>query len=330
MIRFALALLLTLVFNVQSEASECLQRGYQASHETTQLIIDAFKEKDVSKIADMVAERTHNGPSQAYVRKSIFDDLFSNETRERIISLEGTADQCVPMGYKGSMIGGGMIWLEYVPEDWTDDVQVISLNIAEPITTNAIKAKNSFLESKSGPLHPNCFSYLWFSSDNYKVVSEYYGIDDWRDLSKRPGMFFGQKITDFELVETGWDRTKVLHIGYKTSQCTISQDKAFLDAEYGVISKTCDSVCAFNAYKLLYKIPLEKCNELASNFQANCISSYLVRVSSGDEDPYTSMHIKNSWAIYGVFESKEHGEVIFPLINFSRKDEALEYLGVEN
>ena len=330
MIRFTLALLLTLFLNVQSQASECLQRGYQASHESSQLIIDAFKEKDVHKIANMMADRTHNGPSLAYVSKSKFDDLFSDETRKSVISVEGAADQCVPMGYKGSMIGAGMIWLDYVPEDWTGDVKVISLNITEPITINTNRAKNSFLRSKSGLLHPACFSYEWFSSDNYKVVSEYYGIDDWRDLSKRPGMFFGQKITDFELVETGWDRTKVLHIGYKTSQCTISQDKAFLDAEYGVISKTCDSVCAFNAYKLLYEIPLEKCNELASNFQANCISSYLVRVSSGDEDPYTSRHIKNSWAIYGVFESKEHGEVIFPLINFSRKDEALEYLAVEN
>lgn len=330
MIRFAFVLLLAPFLNVQSQASECLQRGFQASHDSTQLIIDAFKEKDVHKIANMMADRTHNGPSQAYVRKSEFDNLFSDETRQRIISVEGTADQCVPMGYKGSMIGGGMIWLDYVPEDWADEVQVISLNIAEPITTTATKAKNSFLESKSGPLHPNCFSYLWFSSDNYKVVSEYYRIDDWYDLYKKPGMFFGQQITDFELVETGWDEPKALHIGFKTSQCTVSQDKAFLDSEYGVISKTCDSGCSFNSYKLLYEITLEQCNKLASNFQANCISSYLVEVSSGDGDPYTSRHTQNSWAVYGVFGSKEHGEVILPLINFSKKDEALEYLAKDD
>ncbi len=321
-------------FSNSVQASECLREGFVAAHNATQDIIEAFKAKETKPIADLMIEYIARGPSQKYMKNSTFDDVFSNKSRKYIISLEGTDSQCERVGLKGFMMGKGSIWLRYVPETHTGIVPIISFNHTKKVEPSTVEATHDYWQSGAGPLHPNCFSSLWLSADNYKTIADHYGIDGWRALSESPGKFFGSKITDFNMIKTGWDNPHKIHIGFKTSQCIANQLETKIDTYYGVkaeeykdtVTGRCgdNDYCSFNSYKLLYVVPKEFCNKLAENFNGECKSSYLVERNSGEVG--RSYFNDTSWSIYGVFYSIEHGEVIFPLKRFKTSDQANEFL----
>ena len=318
-----LAVSALMIFSLEAQASICLQNGFVAAHNSTQQIIDAFKARDTGPIADLMVSFIANGPSQDYVSSSKFEDVFSEKSRDRILALEGTEEQCIKIGYKGFMMGRGSIWLEYAPESHIGIVPITSLNNAEPVKAKTAKASSDFWQSDAGPLHPHCFAYEWYSSDNYELVGEHFGVENWGDFMETPAPFFGSEITDFDLIETGWANPDKLHIGFKTSQCTSNQPEMVIDDNFGVKAKTCGQPCSFHSYKLLNEFPLDRCNELASNFKGECKSSYFAMVTEGSTD---SNHTQSSWIVYGLFDSDEHGEVIFPLKNFYTKDQATEFL----
>lgn len=333
-----LAISVALTQSPLGQASDCLKEGEVNAHNTSQRIIDAFKTKDNVAIANLIGKQLRNGPSKEYISSTNFDDLFSSDARDSIVALEGTSDQCSRLGRKGYMIGNGAIWLS-----WDYNGKVIqSLNNTLPIKTSAIDTKNKYWESNAGALHPNCFSYEWYSSDNYELVAEHFNIfadgpdretvgryADFEELEKNPGKFFGSSITDFDLIKTGWDDPKFIHIGYKTEHCTVNQPPTTLDPDYGVKAEVCDPrSCLSNAYKLLNIVSSEQCEALAPHFDGQCKSSYLVKlseVSKEGEAPYVRVFEDVRWIVYGLFQSGAHGEVVFPLKNFQSLDQANEF-----
>jgi len=306
---------LTLILMAMSQsvgvyASTCLAEnkvGGAHAHEASQRVIDAFKAKDASAIADLMSSYMSVGPSSNYVRSTAFDELFSEEYRNSILALEGTSEQCWGNVYKGFAMGRGILW-------FNDAAEIITLH-TQPIKVATPEAKNTFWQSAAGPIHPNCLYYPWISGDNLKTVTEHFGIADWWELYEEPGKFFGSFITDFDLIETEWDDPKALHIGFKTQKCAASQSGTELDQDKGVTSHECNASgdCARSAYKLLRTVSLDVCTSLALNFSGDCRSAYLVQRTE-DSDVY---HI-----IYGLFDSEKHGEVIFPLLNFDTKAQA--------
>ena len=59
---------LMILFSLNARASECLELGYVASHQTSQKIINAFKANDNVAIAELMFGYLTNGPSQDYVK----------------------------------------------------------------------------------------------------------------------------------------------------------------------------------------------------------------------------------------------------------------------
>ncbi len=323
------------------QASNCLQEGYAesiAAHNATQQIIDAFKTKNTKPIADLMYSYISYGPSQKYVRNNDFDDIFSDESRKMILALEGTDDQCRRIGTRGFLMGNGAIWIGWAgAESNVNIASIMSLDIAKEIKTSTIAATNDYWESDAGNLHPNCFAYEdWYSPSVgiYGAVAEQYeidGFDEYRNETdeitefeiflESPGQFFGSKITDFNMFETRQDDS---HIGFKTSECIANQPETKVDEYNGIVEEICDSNgwCDSYSYKLLEVVPRELCNSLAENFNGKCKSSYLVRINN---EPGGTLENRR-WGIYGLFDSTEHGEVIFPLKLFDTGHQANEFL----
>jgi len=122
-------------------SSTCLAEGKVMgthAHKASQRVIDAFKAKDVSSIADLMSSRMSVGPSSDYVRSTAFDELFSEKYRSSILALEGTSDQCWGNVYKGFAMGRGILW-------FNDAAEIITLHTL-PIKVVPPESKNTFLQ----------------------------------------------------------------------------------------------------------------------------------------------------------------------------------------
>jgi hypothetical protein len=296
-------------YSLASHSSACLKDGFIEAHNTTQKIIDAFKLKDITSIADLIHEPLDaRGPSREYVLSANFDDLFSTDARTTILALEGTDDQCVKFseGFQLYAWNSGVILTNFLTIRYFENTL--------PVNTSAPIAVNGYWESSAGNLHPNCFSYEWFSGDNYQHIAEIFNINGWEDyeeLRSNPGKFFGASITNFDLIETGSEHHPWFNIGFKTKDCIASKSVMELDQDEGVKIACQYGDC--ESYKLLRVVSTDTCDSLAPNFSGQCKSAFLVRLNNGHH-------------IFGLFHSNKHGEVIFPLKSFSSLDRAHEFL----
>ena len=310
------------IYSLNASASECLELGYNASHQTSQKIINAFKTDDNVALAELMFGHIVNGPSRKYVTNTKFDSLFSEEIKQQILETEGTKDQCYPMGSNGAMIARGSIWIADADEDTQGLAPIQSINSALLPSVNAPTANNSYWSSDLGDLHPACFSTLWWSSDNYELIAEHFDIYDLVRFESFPGEFFGRNINNFDPVSSSWAQDNPQSIGFKTSECVQKTAKLSIKKDGRVVTDDCTNVtdCMYKSYKLHRVINHNLCTELSRNFPGTCKSSYLVSIKDG-EGRYDTR-----WAIYGLFNSQTESEVIFPLANFNNEYAALEFI----
>ena len=307
-------------------ASQCLELGYNASHQTSQKIIDAFKSNDNVALAELMFAYIVNGPSQTYVANTKFDLLFSKEVKQQILDTEGTKEQCYPMGSNGAMVARGIIWIADADDKTEGFSPIKSINRSLKPIVNAPKTRNSYWTSDLGDLHSSCFSTLWMSYDNYELFAEQFNIYDLQRFKSFPGEFFGSEIDSLEPINQGWAKDKPQSLGFRTSDCIDSAANLVLQSDNSVIIEDCstNTDCSQKSYKLHRVINQRICTKLTRNFHGTCKSSYLVSIREGEGAYYTH------WAIYGLFKSEPDGEVILPLANFKNENAALEFIrGVE-
>ena len=180
---------------------------------------------------------------------------------------------------------------------------------------------------------PQCFSTEWMSSDNYEEFAKKFRIKNYKDFSKNPGKYLGKKIPNLEPITASWDEK--IYLAASLNKCFKGNltnggivDPTDIDIKISkkfIKTKNCSSKfsCTEYAYKILYKVPLEKCKKLAPYINGKCEESFLISVSNYGGG---SMGWDRSYNIYGLFSLNENRKFIVPLKNFNKKNNAVNYI----
>ncbi|MDC0433156.1 hypothetical protein OAL88_00565 [bacterium] len=180
----------------QSDAStsKCADQGFRAAHQHSVNIIEAFRNRNINYLANLVHSDPKRGPGKTDLQGAKFEDFFTDEIRTKILSTEGTPNQCRPLGKRGTSIADGAMWLEYAPKDWEGDLSIYQIDyyvwpkkkLSSPLNQDA-----ATLEPFPRDLGGQCFATAWYSSDNYKAVAEYFN-EDFRTFS-HPGEYLSRE-----------------------------------------------------------------------------------------------------------------------------------------
>lgn len=71
--------------------------------------------RDVAGLYALAEAEMANGPARARALISEFSDLFSDEWRDLVLA---EAPRCSPVGWRGFMLGRGMIWYDMTDAGW--------------------------------------------------------------------------------------------------------------------------------------------------------------------------------------------------------------------
>ena len=69
----------------------------------------------------MVQGELQNGPSKKYIVGKSFSELFDERWIEQVVS---DSAPCSPIGWRGFMLGNGLIWYNKTEDGWT----ILSIN----------------------------------------------------------------------------------------------------------------------------------------------------------------------------------------------------------
>lgn len=280
------------------------------------------KNEDLQGIFSLVKGELTNGPRKKFIKNKSFNEVFSNEWAEKVLSTE---PPCGPVGWRGFMLGNGMIWYNKSKTGGN----IVSINGAEeeiiekPLVGWTIDEK---------VVHPFCFNRPWWSSDNFEELAEVFSIDDLDQFLKTPGRFMGNPITDFAPIKPSWcskgDECADISLAAELSQCKLGNFD-FEDQDGSVLIKQFDEYDWETQYKyrILNQLNSDKCSELAPNIGVECKESYLLSVGdySGGSKGWDT-----SYGLYGLFDLPNMGASIVPLMFFSNKNEAFNYLENNN
>ena len=73
------------------------------------------KNNDLQGIFSLVEGELENGPRKKFVNSKLFKEIFDNEWVELVLSSE---PPCSPVGWRGFMLGNGMIWYNKYKIGW--------------------------------------------------------------------------------------------------------------------------------------------------------------------------------------------------------------------
>ena len=107
----------------------------EKAYEFALYLQELVRTKDLASLYDNVRTKLINGPSKEQALGKSFELFFSEQWIKTVISIE---PECTPVGIKGYMIGGGLIWFDRLLDNtekahkngWT----IISLNNDIPMT----------------------------------------------------------------------------------------------------------------------------------------------------------------------------------------------------
>lgn len=285
---FVLVILFASVWCVQvSYANDCsLHKKFYDK------IRQSIENKDSYFISSRIRSELLSGPRRSFIENKPFDDVFPEEWQNGILN---DAPACKPTGDL-YMLGHGQLWYEVE----AGQIYIISLNGVNEESRSSVTIGKWFVNEK--PIHPNCFTYVWMSGDNYKENYERYLKRDakWNDerfqyFLTHIGEFLGINIPLYgEVSETNLVRD--------VSICSKPDPDDYFNNQ---------------SYKVLKFLSLEDCNRLAPNVDMNCSQAALVDVLGPDEG---SMGARSNVGIYAVFQSKDSRYFVAPLVNFDNKN----------
>ena len=285
--------------------------------------------RDLAGLFDLVEGELQNGPRRSFIENRTFDQVFTEEWRTLVLESEAP---CQPVGWRGFMLGHGMIWFQF-GSDSSEVWHVFAINGAAEEDHELAPADPAW--RVEGRIVPHqCFVKEWLSSDNIKAYAKTFRIADYEDFSKNTGQYFGREIDRLDPINAprGDDRSEKVQLaalldvcgsiddgllGSSRSPPAVDEDHVSTEVCYG------EDRCGRDAYRLLAPISQSECRNLAPHLPGQCEHAYLVRI-----EDYTggSMGPVVRFNIYGLFILDDARKAIVPLINFDNENEARNFV----
>jgi len=277
--------------------------------------------KDLSGIFSLVRGELKSGPRKAFIATRSFDEVFDEHWIEKVLS---NNPDCSPVGWRGFMLGHGMIWYSKSKNGW----EIISINGAVQET---IENPLSGWTINKRIVHPYCFNRPWASGDNFEEFADLFGITNIRQFFKEPGQFIGSAISSFSPIKPNWclkdEKCKSISLVAQLEQCSATSFD-FEDRDGDIwINDSSESYDIEYQYKILGEVSNSRCSELAPHLEVNCKKSYLISVGNYSGG---SMGWDTSIGIYGLFDLPNFGQSIVPLKFFPNTNEGLNFLNKDN
>ena len=299
------------------------EEAYQFGEKIKKLVRD----KNLSDLFDLVEGELTSGPRKEFIKGKSFSDIFSDKWRNGLLE---SNSPCSPVGWRGFMLDSGSIWFKK-DKDKNKWVIFSILGAKKEVISKKILPVGWRFADKIIP--PQCFSTLWMSGDNYEEFADKFKIKDYKDFSKNPGKYLGNKIPDFKPIKTSWDEEIFLTSSIK--KCFEGELRyggikniGLLEIKikkYSIETQICSSkdVCTKFSYTILHSINPDKCQSLAPNIKGKCLKSYLLSI--GDYSGGT-IGWDMSYNIYGLFNLQNNEKFVLPLKNFFKKNNALNFV----
>tara|TARA_B100000315_G_scaffold259738_1_gene316967 strand:+ start:1281 stop:2396 length:1116 start_codon:yes stop_codon:yes gene_type:complete len=299
-------------------------------------IQQAVKDKDLTSIFNMVEGELAFGPRKKDALEKSFDEVFTDEWREKILSTE---PMCGPQGVYGFHLGNGNLWYD------TDDIDDLPYTGSN---WNIFSIHGTILKDSSKPDKPSwtiakkllmteCFEVIWASSDNYEDYHERYGGNSkFRDFYQNIGEYIGTKIPldrmhggvdyplakDLKLCTTPYaGNEKTISLNNNSEKRTIEIGEERVREKYCSLDGDCEAGYYYDdSYSVLRNLPKEACGLLAPQLKSNCIDVRLVRRPPQFRGGFPS------GVIYGIIkESTKNKLYVVPLKNIGTVNDALNF-----
>ena len=274
-------------------------------------IQDSVRRKDIGKLFSMVTGELGNGPRKAFVEGKGFDQVFSEEWSTAVLDAEPS---CIPVGWRGFMLGAGHIW--YAPTE---------------VGTTRIFAINGALEERQesesivydgNVLNPSCFTRVWRSGDNYEYFFETYAnkdghalyADEYNYFTRNVGMYIAREIP-LGSVASPW-------AGMYGQAQSIAIAKSISECQRGLSEKELEELEPNSSYTVVKKVSGQYCGQLAPHLEGKCLEVALVSVTG----PVGHSSVDVDTGLYGIFQNGEREAYVVPLINFDHENEGLNFL----
>lgn len=282
------------------------------------------REKNTKGLFSKIKGELHNGPRRKFALSTPFDELFNKEWVKKVLEEE---PPCSPVGWRGFMLGNGMIWFG---KNNDDEWSIFSINgVAEE---KVEKPTPIGWRVKDKIIPPQCFSYEeWGDVDIFGEFAKKFHIADHNDFKINPGMYIGREIKSYEPITPSWCANKNCNGDNRPDKLTlINFTKRCSNARYGqavrerAVWNRIDE--AEYEYELLRFYSVDACQKLAPSINAKCIESYFVRAGI---DRGGSTGPDWNYGIYGLFDLPKYGLGIVPLKFFQNKNYGLNFISAD-
>jgi len=287
--------------------------AYKFGQTIKQLVAD----RDLIGLFELVPDELMVGPRKKFIENKIFDQVFTENWRSTILESE---IPCSPVGWRGFMLANGWIWYRFDP-DPSGTWYILTIHGAteeeyEPaITDPAWRVGDKVIP-------PECFVREWMSGDNFEEYADTYGIEDYGDFRKYTGKYFGREINRIGPIND-------VHLATVLGDCSIVgffsgvPEPLSINADY-VSREGCDeNYCLSDSYRLLAPLSQAECQSLAPYLPGQCESAYLIKTV---EETGGSIGADIDYNFYGLFNLEDGRKAIVPLVNFSRENDARNFL----
>jgi len=260
--------------------------AYKFSHH----IKDLFESRDLDGIYQLIDGEPISGPRRKRIANKLFSDFFTEEYADQVALAEAV---CQEAGMYGYYLHG--VWFK----ETDDGLKIYSLpnaiNDSEEISADGWIQDGNQLSSR-------CFIFNDFSnrSGSFEEYASHFGISNYHELSRSPGVFFGRSVKSYDDVVLSSGESFNLIV--PTTSCVSNMSVDGVD-EY--------------PYRLLREVDKEVCNSLAPAINLDCERSYLIEIND---------YRFRASGIYGLFDFPNFGYAIVPLKIFNTVNEGLSFI----
>ena len=274
-------------------------------------IQDTVRRKDIRKLFSMVTGELGNGPRKAFVEGKGFDQIFSEEWSTAVLD---DKPSCVPVGWRGFMLGAGHIWYEPTEE-----------GVASIIAINGALKERQESESivyDGIALNPSCFTRVWRSGDNYEYFFEKYANKDENALNGDEYNYFRRNVGMYIAREIPLGSIASPWAGMYGQAESIAIAKSISECQRGLSEKELEKLELNSSYTVVKRVSGQYCGQLAPHLTGRCLEAALVKVTG----PLGHSNIEVNTALYGINQNREREAYVVPLVNFDHENDGLNFL----
>jgi hypothetical protein len=199
-------------FKTLSEANHYILRKFSTASEFAEIIKNAVKNEDLEMIYSLFNGELDGIPRRSELKKIRFSEFFDNNWKNKVL-----IGEISNMGYRGFFIGNGNIRFYRKDNEKKDDIW----SIKGIYGVKNDEAGNAFWDIKDKIISPKCFSFYWFSGDNYSFYSEQFFIKNFEDFKQNPGKFFGKEISSYLPISDEFHKN--ISLIYNLNDCLINE-----------------------------------------------------------------------------------------------------------